>query len=66
MSNQATDHKMEDTEMAESPAAAEKGKGKGKAVQADPMEESEDSESEASGVEDEVRYLPTESLCATA
>jgi len=44
--------------MAESPAAAEKGKGKGKAVQADPMEESEDSESEASGVEDEVRSIP--------
>ena len=66
MADQSTDHKMgSDTEMADS-AVLDKGKGKGKAPKADAMEESDDSESEASGVEDEVRVHRSFSTCGFA
>ena len=53
MSNNATDSKMEDTEMSNPAGAVDKGKGM--APQApDAMQESDDSSSEESGAEEQV------------
>ncbi|KAF2197930.1 hypothetical protein GQ43DRAFT_443797 [Delitschia confertaspora ATCC 74209] len=53
MSNQSTDHRMEDAEMTGAGNTAPLDKGKGKAPQEQTMEETDDSSSEESGAEDQ-------------